>query len=421
MDELKKSTLGLVLSGGGARGAYEAGVIHYMRTVMLEQDGLDRRFDVICGSSVGAINACFMGASSHNLKYQGEQIYKLWENIRQESVYKRSMASLTKLISSSTAGIFHNFFSSRLSETRRQDKIAHFKGVLDTSPFVEFLNKNLPWKQISLNIQNQLIKAVSVIVTNIHTGKVELYMDKHEDIIYTGRQAFHVSSLEPKHALASAAIPILFPSIRIKGNYYCDGGLRMNTPLAPAIQLGADKILVIGLHQPQETSGLDDQRGQVLYDVPPTLGELLGQVLKSVMVDRLDYDVAQMMRLNHLIDAGEKAFGKEFLDKMNTALMEEKTGIDLSVRGLRKIEMLHIHPSQDVRELFYECVETDKILQKHLSTFEKFVLKFLDVDLKSGLDFLTFILFVPEYLHKLLELGFEDAKANHQKILEFMR
>lgn len=415
-----QSVLGLVLSGGGARGAYEAGVIHYIRTELREQEGLDRRFDVICGSSVGAINASFIGATSHNLKFQGEKIYDLWNDLDQESVYHRSVASLTKLLSGSMAGIFQNFFSRTLSKKPSKVELAHFKGLLDVTPFGKLLKDSVPWKQIGLNIQNELIRAVSLVSTNIHSGKVELFMDKGDQVIYSGRQEAHIGPLEPMHALASAAIPILFPSVRIKGNYYCDGGLRMNTPLAPAIQLGADRILVIGLHQPNESSGVEGDHQKVNYDVPPTLGELLGQVLKSVMVDRLDYDVAQMIRLNSLIDAGEKAFGKEFLSKLNGALIDHDGVHDLSIRGVKKIEMFHLYPSQDVRKLFYECVEADNVLSKHLSTFEKFLLKFLDVDLRSGLDFLTFILFVPEYLKRLLELGYEDAKANRYKILEFM-
>ncbi len=276
--------IGLVLSGGGVRGAYQAGVIHYIRTQLPKEISKKIRFDILCGSSVGAINVCFLAATSHDPEYQGQMAFELWQQLKQEYIYRRGVGSMTKLATRTFSGVFKNIFFGGRNSRNLVDK-THFRGFLDSSPFPQFLGGLIPWQQIRLNIQNGSTKALSVTGTNVHTGKMELFVERHKSICYTGRHPAHFVDIDVNHATASAAIPILFPSIRIGRHYYCDGGLRLNTPISPAIQLGADKIFVIGLHHQSERAKPDEEDKGLTYDIPPTMGEMLGQVMKTLFVD----------------------------------------------------------------------------------------------------------------------------------------
>lgn len=410
----------IVLSGGGARGAYQAGIIHYLRSQLPPHIAHRCNFDILCGSSVGAINVCFMAASSHNLEYQGKQAYEMWANLQQGNIYLRDVGTLTGLMKRTMFGVISNIFRrKRGTSMSERFKARRFRGLLDTSPFPYFLKRNIPWKQIRLNIQNGLTKAVSVTATNVHTGKMELFVDKHESIRYTGRHPVHFMPIEPRHAMASSAIPVLFPAVRIRRNYYSDGGLRQNTPLSPAIQLGADKALVIGLHHRSEIAAETEETFATEFDYPPTLGELMGHVLKSLFVDRLDYDLEQTSRINQIIDIGYQAFGEDFLKRINAQLHRPESPRDINARGLKSLSIMSIFPSRDIRQIFIESVMDPLFVKKNLSYFERTLLSALDVDLNEGSDFLSFILFVPSYINRLLDLGYEDARAKHDQLIEF--
>lgn len=413
--------LALVLSGGGARGAYEAGVLHYIRTMMPDEVSKRKRFDIICGSSIGAINACHLAATSHDLIYQGRRIYQLWQDVKQDSIYRRDVLSFFSLLSRSFFGISRNLFSSVNDDAVPTNHKKHFKGLLDTSPLIPFLNKNVPWKQISVNINNGLLKALSITGTNVYTGKPELFVEKHPDVTYTGRYVLHDTKIEAHHAMASAALPMIFKSVPVKGQYYMDGSLRMNTPMSPAIQLGAERILVIGLHHRDEInmSPVMPQENRVSRE-PPSIGLMLGKILSSIFLDKLDYDLEQMGRINRVIDWGKGCFGDDFLDRINRYLALNNINGDIATRGLKKLSAFSVFPSQDIRSIFAECIEGQQFFSTKLNRFERTLLKVLDVDLHSGVDFLSFITFHPIYIKRLLELGFEDARSQHDQILAYL-
>lgn len=412
-----KSTIGLVLSGGGARGAYEAGVIHYIRTALPTALAKKHLFDIICGSSVGAINTCFMAATQHQPDFQGRQIFDLWRQLDQDQIYRRGFKGMTNLMTRSMNGLLGNFFGLSKSKTDFLSS-TNFTGFLDTAPFLPFMNRVIGWKQISLNIQKGTPHAISVTATNVNTGKMELFIQKNDQVQYTGRHHANYVTMQSCHALASAAIPLLFPAIKIGDYYYCDGGLRLNTPLSPAIQLGADKTLVIGLHHVAERAEAKSEVAIPKPESPPTMGEIVGQVLKSIFLDRLEYDLEQMKRVNRLLEAGEHSFGKEFLTKINHYL-SDKYSHDVAGHRFRPLQVLKIFPSQDVRQIFAECLSSSSILKKQLTVTEKLLFKVLDVDLNKGNEFLSFVLFAPAYLKRLLDLGYEDAKSHHDELLAF--
>lgn len=399
--------LGIVLSGGGARGAYEAGILHYIRT-MLPEKMRSRRFDVLCGASVGAINTSFMAATAHDLKFQGEQTRRLWENVREENIYRRDRRALVEFLSRSGRNIFVNL-------TRGEKRVSHFNGFLDTAPFLPFIEKIIPWPMISKNIKAGLIDAVSIVATNVFTGRTELFIEKRPEVEYTGEYIAHLLKIQPIHAMASAAIPIIFPTVMVGDIAYTDGGLRLNTPMSPAIQLGADSLLVIGLHHRAKAGEKIPFHGE--KGKHPALGQVIGRVMNSIFLDRTQYDIEQLERINRIIDWGEMAYGEDFLQNLNEMLKKKKIRGDVANRGLKRLRVLRIRPSEDIGEIFSYCYQRGK--DKHFTTFEKFLVRFLDIDPTQGVDVLSYIGFMPEYLKKLLDLGFEDARRNHGELVEF--
>lgn len=401
--------LALVLSGGGARGAYEAGVIHYIRT-MLPLPSRDRYFDIQCGASVGAINSSFMASTAHDHTMQGREIRRLWEEVREEDIYRRDKKAIWQFLARSSKGML----LSLMRGTKPSDR--HFNGFLDTTPFLPFIKRVIPWKMIPDNIHKGIVKAISIVATNVFTGRTELFVDRYPTVEYTGDYITHFTPIEPIHAMASAAIPLVFPTVLINGIAYTDGGLRLNTPMSPAIQLGADSLLVIGLHhraKAGEEIPFHGEKGK-----HPALGQVLGRVMNSMFLDRIQYDMEQLERINKIIGWGEMLHGETFLDDVNRMLLKKQIKGDVANRGLKKLEVLRIRPSEDIGEIFSQCYKRGR--NTHFSSFEKFMVRLLDIDPSSGVDFLSYIAFMPEYLKKLLDLGFEDARSNHNELKVFL-
>lgn len=411
--------IGLVLSGGGARGAYEAGVIHYLRSMDAPPEIRRRAFDIICGSSVGAINACLMASLAHDPEYQGERTNAVWQKLKQENVYRRDMMSFFRLAFATTKGVGRRVFRRISRESSGIPSGRHFRGFLNTQPLRHFLAREIAWNQIGLNIRNQALKAVCVTATNLQSGHLELFIQKREDWPYSGRHPFHDTGLTTEHVMGSAAIPLLFPVIKINRSDYLDGSLRLNTPMAPAIDLGADKLFVIGMHAQSEKAETLGKSDTFALRDPPTMGAVIGRTMTSFFLDRLDFDIEQLRRINRIIEWSEKCFGPDYLDRLNTHLAAQNQNTDIAARGLKKLEVLSIQPSRDLRQVFAECVAEENFLTRGLSRFERILLKLLDTDLRSGRDFLSFILFYPPYLEKLLQLGFADAHAQHDEIIKF--
>ena len=354
-----------------------------------------------------------MASTANDPERQGKELHRVWEELKTDDIYRRDTRALLDFLSRSSSGIVLNIF-------RRRGKHPHFHGFLDTSPFHPFVQRVIPWPTISRNIRSGIVQAISIVATNVFTGRMELFIEKNPRTDYKGDNIVHYTRIQPIHAMASAAIPLVFPTIMIDGIAYTDGGLRLNTPLSPAIHLGADAILVIGLHHragPGEKIPFHGIRGQ-----PPALGQVLGRVMNSIFLDRINNDMEQLVRINRLLDWSESLYGKRFLPDLNALIRKNRKKKDrhdmMAARGLKRIGFLRIRPSEDIGEIFSHCYRHGR--KEHLTAFEKFLVRFLDIDPTAGIDFLSYISFMPQYLKKLLELGFEDGKRHHNDLKEFL-
>jgi NTE family protein len=218
--------------------------------------------------------------------------------------------------------------------------------------------------------------------------------------------------LMPVHALASAAIPLLFPAVRVGSRYYADGGLRLNTPLAPAVRLGANRVLVIGLShgvRPSVSEALAQQRtagfGNPMF--------LFGKVLNALMLSPLDADIARLEFINEIIENGRTVYGDDFIDKLNEA------GAVRGSRPLQKIVDLTIRPSADLGMLAGRLVGGEEG-DLELSGFLRLFMKAFSSDSQpQEADLLSYLLFDEHFTRALAELGHADAKAREKELVAF--
>jgi NTE family protein len=217
--------------------------------------------------------------------------------------------------------------------------------------------------------------------------------------------------LAPVHALASAAIPLLFPSVRVGSRYYADGGLRLNTPLAPALRLGADRVLVLGLSHgvaPSVSEALAQQRtagfGNPMF--------LFGKVLNALMLSPVDADVARLRFVNDILTHGEMAYGPDFLERIN------EVGAKHGARPLRRVDHMVIRPSQDVGLMAGELLaeSSDKL---QLNAFLKMFLRSSKDEEVREADLLSDLLFDSAFTTPLVDLGYADALAREEDLLRF--
>lgn len=410
--------LALVLSGGGARGAYEAGVIHYLRTG-LPKEFAAKPFPIQTGSSAGAINTAAMVAMAEDPYRQGVRLRDLWMGLRQEDVYRRGFSAAMEFLSSSFFGVIRNLTTINLFKIASKNG-PHLTSFLDTAPLQKFLRRAIPWGQIEKNVREGPVDAVSVTATNLHNGRGELFMLKKDHVTYTGAYRTHEGSLGPEHIMASAAIPIIFPSLKIGKVYYTDGGLRLFTPLSPAIQLGADRIVIVGLRHRPSAEEIRQYDSQEMRN-PPSLAELMGRLMNGLFLDRVQFDLEQVDRINKIVEWSEGIYGKDYLEKLNQYLRHEKLRGDIASRGLQKIRVVEILPSEFVSEIFGRWFNRqNKKNGFKLSVLEKLLFRLLDVDAPGAVELLSYLTFANEYIKELIDLGYEDAKRNKNRLMELM-
>jgi NTE family protein len=400
----------LVFSGGGARGAYEAGVVQYLLEELPKRLGHPPSFDILCGTSVGAIHACFLAATAHLDSNRGQRLVEFWTQMRLEEVLPLSTSDLLRL-PRRLLGL-RNMAEAMRSGTPPK----RLYGLLNTEPLERLVVRAVPWRSIRDNVRRGHVQSVCVAATQIASGRVAIFMESHDrNLPLWTRDPMIVprmTRLLPAHALASAAIPVLFPAVRIGQTYYADGGLRLNTPLAPAIRLGADRVMVVALRQNITTAHeIAMSQGRVEDYASPTF--LFGKVLNALLLDHLDTDLARMHVMNEILADGVKAFGSDFVSRINEVAMQERG------QHFRRIHDLVVRPSRDLGMLAGEVLESIPA-DRSRSPLLRLAMRNLDTGRQSAeADLLSYLLFDGEFLRPLAELGFADAKAREDELVAF--
>jgi NTE family protein len=397
---VSRPKIGFVLSGGGSRGAYEAGIIHYLRTDLARRLGRHVPIDIVTGTSVGAINASFLAATMADPDAQAAQIAAAWRALRIEELISLKPKDILR------AGRM------MLGSDPPAPPPGSFRygGLLDTSGLERFVIRVIPWRGIERNLRTGHLAALSVSATHVGTGHTIVFLSSAEPVPREwSRDPFvrhRAARIGPRHVLASAAIPLLFPAVKIGDEYFTDGGLRQNTPMSPAIRLGADRLLLVSLrHVAKEPKIIERERVEA-YPKPLFLA---GKALNALLLDHTEYDLMRMQRINLILEAGRASFGDKFESMMNRELVR--------LRGapLRRIQAVHIRPSEDIGALAAEFVRAGRMRVKGLIA-RRLIQRLSEGEAAHESDLLSYLLFDGDFAAELIELGRRDAAKQEDEL-----
>lgn len=380
----EQACTGLILSGGGARAAYQAGVLSVIAGLL--PDHSRNPFPVICGTSAGAINALALATHADDFSAGVERMLEVWSGFRCHQVYRTDWLCL--LVQAWRWGR-----ANLLGWGGRQPT-----SLLDNSPLRELLASRLSFHKIEQALQSGHLRAVSVSAFGYQSSESVCFYQGHERIVPWSRhrRVGVQTQLGLDHLMASAAIPLVFPPVLINREWYGDGAVRQRTPVSPALHLGANRVLIIGvsdnLSQREAAGG---RRGPRLRTaLPPTLAQIGGHLLNSTFVDHLEADVELLERLNRLsgyLPLAARQHGK----------------------GVRPVEVQIISPSEPL----------DVIASRHRKALPAGLRAFMrgsGATRASGGSALSYLLFEAEYCQELIELGRKDALAQREALQKFL-
>jgi NTE family protein len=392
-----KRRVAMILSGGGARGAYEVGVLWYVFDDLTRILGAPPRIDILCGTSVGAINGCYLAAHLGDPVLGLRRLVELWSELELTRVLGfgvRQVFTLPRVLLGGGEG----------------------SGLFDVRPMAELVQREISWRAVSRCLRKQLLRALTVSCTEVSTGRTVVFMQTAPNLtIPTAappRTLFRADRIGPHHALASAAIPLLFPPVRIDDELYLDGGLRQNTPIAPALRLGATHIFAIG--SSREIAGrIVREAGHHQAVRAPGAPFLLGKVLNAFLLDHVDVDIELLTRINSVIVDGTRAYGAGFLDTVS-AEAKKRGGQDY-----RYVNCMRVRPSEDIGRLANEHLKRGRLRGDPVLT--KRLFNVLDLGVQSEADLASYLLFDGPFCRRLIEMGRADAAARRDELVEFFR
>ena len=283
-----ENQLGLILTGGGARAAYQVGVLKAIADSMPR--GARSPFPIICGTSAGALNAAALAANAQNFRKATQYLANTWKGFHAGHIYRTDTIGVLKNSMLWLAGmVFSAFGINRLNRV----------SLLDNSPLVEFLENMVPYENIQKNIDAGLLRALSITASGYGSGQSVTFYQGVKQLVpwrRTGRVGTP-AQIEIKHLLASAALPFIFPAKLINREYFGDGSMRQIAPLSPALHLGATRVLVIGV----TLNGYAEQPGRSNIGDYPTLARIAGHALNSIFLDSMEVDLERVKKINDLV------------------------------------------------------------------------------------------------------------------------
>ncbi len=374
--------LGIVLSGGGARGAYEVGVLWWIadnRPQVLDH------IRVVTGASVGAVNGMFI-ASRGCTPQAVRELVEVWRGLRLEKLMHFSALRLARILGSGGVRM--------LRRGQRSPPV----GVFEATGLQELIAESILWEHLHEVVQSGRLDAVGVTATEIGTGRTHIFVDhcptKPTPRWPHDRTMVGISEqLRPEHVLASTSIPFLFAPVRVGDFWYTDGSVRQNTPLSPALRLGAERLLAVSLGGPDtrpETPG-----------VFPGLGQLLGKLFNSLFLDRLMWDLDRLDRINDVLEAGDQVGGDDFLVRLQAELMR------LGRRPYRPVRYVNIIPTGDIGAIAARRLREPDAMRR----FGAPMRSLLASDNLAAADAASYLLFDGGFADLLIDLGRHDAAA----------
>lgn len=374
-----RGDLALVLSGGGARAAYQVGLLRHLARTMP-----DLQPQILTGVSAGAINASMLAAHPGSIVDAVEALNDLWHDLSSEQVFRADTGSLLRNV----LGWGMRLLS---GGTRFAPQV---RGLVDTAPLAALLRRVLrvaPDGEIAgiqRNLESGRLHAVAMTTLNYTTGQTFTWVQgRNIDSWERSNRKSVETRLTVDHILASASLPLFFPAVKLGRDWHGDGGVRLSAPLSPALHLGARRILAVSTRYRRTAE--EEERPETAGYPPPA--QILGQLMKAIFLDVLDQDVARLERFNDLL----------------CQMPEEERG------ALRPIEILALRPSQDLGALAAEY-------EPRQPGMFRFLTRSLGTRETRSPDFLSLLLFQPDYLRRLIEIGEADAEARAEEIGELL-
>ena len=392
------SPIGLVLAGGGARGAYEVGILAGISEVlnMLPKDR--PRFNVLAGTSVGAINAAFLAANAHRGDYAIADLVSVWKNLDVGSHLRLNLRGRAKKAGLSIPpgpGLFG-------------------KSFIDPRPLENLVRASIDWDRVHSNISRGAVSALAVAAFNLGSGRTGIFVETAPGVTFRPsadpRRRARLEPITAEHVLGSAAIPVLFPARKINGAYYCDGGVRFNTPISPAIRSGAKRLVVISLQSDLRHPGAEPPPLRSY----PSAALVFGKLLNALLLDPFQYDLAVMRRFNQLVSVLEETLSAAEFQRVQDVIVETRGA------RYRKLGTLVFTPSQDVGLLAGEHLRSQGGGWPGMDTLPKFLLnRAAQSDATWEADWASYMLFDGTFASRLVELGLRDALARADDIHTF--
>lgn len=370
----------LVLPGGGARGAFQVGVLKAIAELL--PPGCVNPFAVISGTSAGAINSVVLASKARRYRVAAAELERVWGNFRSAQVFRTDSLAMLK---SSLHWLSSIVLGGLIVGTP--------KSLLDNSPLRSLLSRNVRFPRIQASIEAGYLHAVAVTAAGYGSARsTSFYQSAAGTRPWSRTRRVGVrQGLNLDHLMASIAVPMIFPPVSINGEYFGDGAMRQATPLSPAIHLGADRILVVGVRDETGHSGTDPHSQQKF----PSFAQIAGYMLDTLFMDGLYSDLERMTRINQLIDAVPP---------------EKRTG---ALMKMRPIDTMVIIPSKDLRAIAYKH-------RREMPVPVRALLRGIGGRNQNESRLLSFLLFEQAYTQELIELGYNDAMSEKDQLLDFV-
>ncbi len=371
--------IGLILTGGGARAAYQVGVLKAIAEFLPRRAG--NPFQVICGTSAGALNAATLAVNARQFRKGVKYLLGIWVNANVSDIYRSDVLGVARNTWRWIAGLVLSLFG-----INRMTRIS----LLDNSPLRTFLERALPCEKIQENIDTGALHALSITASGYGSGHSVTFYQGAPGILpwKRARRLGMETQIGIDHLLASSAIPFLFPAVHIHREYFGDGSVRQIAPISSALHLGADKVMLMGTwHSDDEAA----RRNRM--DAYPTLAQIAGHALDSIFIDGLEVDLERLQRMNKTV-----------------SLIPEELR---QATDMRHIDVLVITPSRPL----------EHVAERHLERLPwtiRILLRMAGVMRRSGANLVSYLLFDKHYCNALIDLGYQDTLKRREEILQFL-